>query len=81
MLCNRKPHKRQIICLWVTEFKDLKISQESRDVYVGNQTGFHNEEQLFHAVGSEAPPFLEAAARSAKFFPETHKSPVTCPWL
>lgn len=80
LLCNRK-----FICLWVdllsAEFKGLKISQEPRDVCARIQSTFHNEEQLFYSVDLEAPPSLEATARSAQFFKEHHKSPVTCPWL
>lgn len=85
ILCNRKPHKRPIfrflVALLSAEFKDLKISQEPRDVCAGIQARLHNEEQLFHAAGSEAPPPLEATAISAQFFTERHKSPVTCAWL
>lgn len=40
-------------------------------VCAGIQTGFHNEEQLFNVVGSEALP-LEATAKSALFFKVHH---------
>lgn len=63
------------------EFKDLKPSQEPRNVCAGIQTGFHNEEQLFHVECSEALPFLEATVRSALCFTENYKSPMLCPWL
>lgn len=69
-----------LVALLSTEFKYLRISLGTWHVYVGIQTGFHNEEQLFHVVGSEAPP-LEVTARSALFFTVHHKSPMTCPYL